>query len=68
MLEKMSECFEQSVTLENRINVCGIHSLRGILAESHKNVKVYYAGAASYRKAVMDNSVPNLRVMRLFEE
>lgn len=48
--------------------MCSIHSLPSILAESKKNVTVYYAGAVSYRKASASNSSSNLRVMRLFEE
>ena len=49
MLERMSDVYEQTTTLKNRINVCSIHATQGILAEPHQNVKVYYLGSASPR-------------------
>ena len=65
----MNEYFEQSVTLDSRINVCSIHSLKGILAESNKNVQVYYAGGSSIRKpSASKDYVNNIRGMKLFDE
>lgn len=46
MLEKLNDYFEQSLGLNNRINICSVHSTKGVLATAaNQNVTVYRIGS-----------------------
>jgi hypothetical protein len=50
MLERLNEYFEQSLGLNNRLNICSIHSIRGILSlQINQNVQVYRLGSEDYK-------------------
>lgn len=69
MLEKLTDYFKQSLTLDNRINVCSVSSLKGILAASGKNLQVIFVGSENYKDQTQSAETKRIiRTMKIFDE